>query len=277
MLDDFRNTYETDEQIVDKIKNIIINIIEDGGSISPEDDTITELVDLITELLPEKMIIKPEGTLEITENGSYDVTNYANAAVNVTGDISPSYDGYTVTEVEGLKCITSINFSVDGMLDVTMEAPPNNETYIGTGGTGDENNVIEINTLFLPIKLTIPEGIVAIRASAFRWNNSIRELVLPNSLTFIGDRALAGTKITNIVIPPNVTEIGGYAFGGVPLSTITLSPGIQTIETGAFNQCPITDVYYTGTQEQWNQMYIKPGNQSLENATIHYNYTPSNN
>ena len=83
MLDDFRNTYEADEQIVNKIKGIITNIIEGGGSISPEDDTITELVDLITELLPEKMIIKPVGTLQITENGEYDVLNKAEVNVEV--------------------------------------------------------------------------------------------------------------------------------------------------------------------------------------------------
>lgn len=113
MLDDFRNTYETDEQIVDKIKNIIINIIEDGSSISPEDDTITELVDLITELLPEKMIIKPEGTLEIIENGEYDVINKAGVNVNVIGVVNPAL---VLWDWEGTKLA---EYSVEDALALT--------------------------------------------------------------------------------------------------------------------------------------------------------------
>ena len=119
MLDDFRNTYETDEQIVDKIKNIIINIIEDGSSISPEDDTITELVDLITELLPEKMIIKPEGTLEITENGEYDVINKAGVNVNVIGVVNPAL---VLWDWEGTKLA---EYSVEDALALTELPAPN--------------------------------------------------------------------------------------------------------------------------------------------------------
>ena len=32
-------------------------------------------------------------------------------------------------------------------------------------------------------------------------------------------------------------------------------------------------VYYTGTEEQWEQIDIKRENIALKNATIHYNYT----
>ena len=38
----------------------------------------------------------------------------------------------------------------------------------------------------------------------------------------------------------------------------------------------LTDVYYTGAQEEWNSITIGSNNDSLTNATIHYNYTPSN-
>ena len=55
MLDDYKATYESDEEVINKIKNIIINIIQDEESITPDDDTITELVDLITEELTDKI------------------------------------------------------------------------------------------------------------------------------------------------------------------------------------------------------------------------------
>ena len=55
MLDDYKATYESNEEVINKIKNIIINIIQDEESITPDDDTITELVDLITEELTDKI------------------------------------------------------------------------------------------------------------------------------------------------------------------------------------------------------------------------------
>jgi len=39
----------------------------------------------------------------------------------------------------------------------------------------------------------------------------------------------------------------------------------------AFYDCPkLTDIYYSGTEEQWNQIYIDEGNEYLTNANIHY-------
>ena len=50
---------------------------------------------------------------------------------------------------------------------------------------------------------------------------------------------------------------------------------VTTINDDAFRGCPsLEDVYYTGTEEQWNAMK-KNSNWSrytLEDATIHFNY-----
>lgn len=35
----------------------------------------------------------------------------------------------------------------------------------------------------------------------------------------------------------------------------------------------LKDVYYTGTEEEWNNISIESGNDYLKNATIHYNYS----
>lgn len=54
----------------------------------------------------------------------------------------------------------------------------------------------------------------------------------------------------SVTIPDSVTSIGNYAFGGCP---------------------SLTDVYYSGTKENWNAITISNGNEPLTNATIHYN------
>ena len=60
-------------------------------------------------------------------------------------------------------------------------------------------------------------------------------------------------NLEKITIPTSVKEIGGYAFYGCS---------------------SLTDVYYTGTEEEWAAISINSSNDYLTNATIHYNYVP---
>ena len=39
------------------------------------------------------------------------------------------------------------------------------------------------------------------------------------------------------------------------------------------NSVNLTDVYYAGTQEQWNEIVIESGNDMLRTATIHFEST----
>jgi len=46
---------------------------------------------------------------------------------------------------------------------------------------------------------------------------------------------------------------------------------VTIIEYSAFRECNnLTDVYYGGTEEQWNSMRIKTMNEPLTEATIHF-------
>ena len=61
------------------------------------------------------------------------------------------------------------------------------------------------------------------------------------------------TSLTSIAIPEGVTAIGDYAFQGCT---------------------SLTDVYYTGSEAEWQSISIGDYNSPLLSATIHYNYTP---
>lgn len=82
---------------------------------------------------------------------------------------------------------------------------------------------------------------------------------------------------TDIVIPPTspdgdtVTEIEALVFADADITSVNLPGGIINIGRRAFNGCDsLTDVYYDGSEEQWNELSISSGNDSLENATIHF-------
>ena len=55
------------------------------------------------------------------------------------------------------------------------------------------------------------------------------------------------------------------------LTSITIPKTVSEIEYNAFNNCSnLTDVYFTGSEAEWNDIYIDGGNWSLENANIHF-------
>ncbi len=66
----------------------------------------------------------------------------------------------------------------------------------------------------------------------------------------------------------------GAFWGCEQIKTIVLGSGIHHIDSEAFRYCLLSDVYYSGSESQWNQIAIDPtGNGSLLNATIHFNST----
>ncbi len=81
-------------------------------------------------------------------------------------------------------------------------------------------------------------------------------------------------NIISLVIEEGVTSIGGDAFRFYTnLKDVTIPDSVTSIGYCSFYGCTsITDVYYTGTEEQWNKISIANYNDSLLNATIHYNY-----
>ena len=81
-------------------------------------------------------------------------------------------------------------------------------------------------------------------------------------------------EVIKLVIPDGVTNIGDYAFYNCDsLTSITIPDSVTTIGAFAFHWCDsLKDVYYTGTEEEWNSITIGTDNDPLTNATIHYNY-----
>ena len=94
-----------------------------------------------------------------------------------------------------------------------------------------------------------------------------------NNVTSIGDYAFYGNyEITSITIPDNITSIGWCSFaecGG--LTEITIPGSITSIGEGAFEECAeLVDVWYSGTEEDKENISFADGNDYLLNATWHY-------
>lgn len=123
--------------------------------------------------------------------------------------------------------------------------------------------------------IAIPDSVTEIRGSVFSGCLALKHIVIPPSVTTLDWWALNYCGIVDIAIPDSVTEIGNYVFADCPdLATITIPTSVTEIANRAFRNCTsVADVYYRGTEEQWNAITIGTGNECLTNATIHYNYT----
>lgn len=76
----------------------------------------------------------------------------------------------------------------------------------------------------------------------------------------------------NTSIPSTVTKIWAYAFSSCSgLTKITIPESITNIGENAFYNCSnLKDVYYLGSEDEWNAIQIGAGNNQLLNATIHF-------
>lgn len=99
---------------------------------------------------------------------------------------------------------------------------------------------------------------------------SIKKIILEPGVKSIGRAAFQGISVDHIIIPNTVKEIEEAAFYGCSMEWVAIPSSVTRIGYHAFMYTYLTDIYYSGTEEQWNAIGI-----ALEaidsNVTIHYN------
>ena len=106
-------------------------------------------------------------------------------------------------------------------------------TLTRVGGTGMPYETLANQELSSGTKLVLPESITTIPDSAFYQCSSLKEIIIPNSVTSIGNYAFSSSGITEITIPDSVVSLGNFAFDGCDdLNEITLGNGLTTYSKG---------------------------------------------
>ena len=220
--------------------------------------------------------------------------------------------GYFVDEKNtAYTSVDGILFSKDGTVLVAYPQGKNDTSYsIPESVTCIASDAFGGSRL---TSVTIPESVISIRLGAFFGCNGLTSITIPKSVVSIGDLALAdcanlssiyadeentvytsvdgilfnkekttlvvypsGRKTTSYRIPEGVTSIGDYAFDGCGLTSVTIPGSVTSIGSSAFSGCPsLKDVYYAGTQTQWDAVQIGDYNGPLFKATLHFKFANS--
>ena len=153
--------------------------------------------------------------------------------------------------------------------------------------------------------LTLPAGLTTIKEGGFiNCSGLTGALTLPTGLTSLGSRAFVNCSgLTGATIPGSLQTLYHTVFSGCSgLTSVTISEGITIIRDSAFNNCTslrsitlpvsltriqgafyrcssLADVWYAGTQAQWNKISIEnysymAYNTPLLNATLHFVVPP---
>ena len=113
---------------------------------------------------------------------------------------------------------------------------------------------------------------------AFDGCSSLSKIIIPESVIDIGFMAFYGcSRLTEITIPDSIKEIKYRTFQNCSnLISITLPNSVKKMAEDSFVNCnSLKNVYYTGSESEWNSISVVSNNDDIEflkNATIQFNY-----
>lgn len=180
----------------------------------------------------------PEGVISIGRNAFLLCTSLTSLSISST---------VSSIGIEAFIGCGSLNIYVD----------EKNEYYSSFDGVlfnKDKTEIIEYVIDKVVSDYAVPYGVTSIGRIAFEYRTGLKNISLSNSV--------------------NTVKYAAF-WGCTGLTAVTIPDSVNLIEDSAFYGCSsLTDVYYTGTQEQWEQISIGKNNTYLQNATIHYNCSP---
>ena len=153
---------------------------------------------------------------EITENNTYDTTNYNSITVNVSGG--------------GISAVAICTFDFSD----SSFALEDDSGIIGS---------YAFNQYSVLTSVIIPNSVTSIGDNAFAYCENLETVTFESnsSLESIGESAFSNCcSLTSITIPSSVTSIGDYVFnecGNLETITFETNSNLETIGNGAFQYC----------------------------------------
>lgn len=177
-------------------------------SITPDSGKVLTSVNVTTNVPIPDGYIQPSGSIDISENGSYDVTQYSNVNVDVAGS------GGSDTTVE------------DGFIMHTVAGNYSNNR-VTTVGYGTFYNDTALTGIDMP-------NVTSIGNYAFSGCSNLVSVNMP-LLTNAGGSSFNGFGVENVYFP-ELTTMGTYTFGNTAKTKTINLPKLKIVQSNGFRQ-----------------------------------------
>ena len=150
-------------------------------------------------------------------------------------DIIPSDESYFTVNETG-ETITGLTDSGKTQTELVIPYKINGKEITTLWGS-DFSSILAGNSVIT--KVVIPSSVTSIGEYAFSGCSSLTSINIPDSVTTIGRGVFGGcSALTSINIPNSVTDIATDAFSGCSsLTSITISNSVTTIDANVFANC----------------------------------------
>ena len=248
-------------------------------------------------MLANTSVVIKDGTKSIADRAFYDRGNLVEITIpdGVTSIGESAFyrcsNLKTVTLPYGVKNIENHTFANSGLSEIII---PDSVQSIGRCAFLSCDNLRYIE---------IPGSVKTIGDNAFEECYGLRYVSIEEGVEKIGDFAFSRCSVRNIIIPDSVTDLGLAFYACDSLESVTIGNGVDTIKSvyddmegiyGTFN-CPylteiklgrniktieedaftglrnFPEVYFAGSEEEWQAVSVHNSNDMLLRGNMHYN------
>lgn len=117
-------------------------------------------------------------------------------------------------------------------------------------------------------------GNAVVGRKAFEYLKNLQTVIMYDEIDSIGDKAFNGcVSLKEVQIGSKLTTIGVMAFFDTnSLLSITLPDTLESMGHNVFHGGGLANIYYRGSEAEWNEITIGSGNEKVHGALKEFNY-----